>query len=145
MGKENLKKVILSFLLLAFSLALGYVLVNQPSGAAAGDEGEVKIKEGAPKPKEKKDVELFKTGMYDLLTYYMHEVFESYNMAKKCYEEGNYEMAAANLRVMEYYNQLSLNYLPDKLQDGTPFDRDQSVMTWKRASGQSCTWASLIP
>ncbi|GEM_PF-1562573 len=126
MRKEFLKKAGLSVLLLGFSLALGYILFQHQSGAAesAGYGGEVKIKKDAPKP-EKKEVELFKTGKYDLLTYYMHEVFESYIMAQKCYKEKDYEMAATNLRVMEYYNELSLDYLPDRLQDDTPFDKEK--------------------
>ena len=110
-----LKKGIVIFAL-ALVLVAVVALLLSASGVLAG---EVKIKEGAIKGED----QLYPTNDYGWLTYYMHEVYERYNQARKSFDQGDMEMAEANLIVMEIFTSLSKDRLPDKLQDGKPFDK----------------------
>jgi hypothetical protein len=90
-----------------------------PVNAAGGP----KIKPGAIKGEEN----LYPTTEYGWLTYYMHEVFERYTMAKKSFDQGDMAMAEADLMVMEIFTNLSKDHLPDALQDGRAFDKQGYV------------------
>ncbi len=102
--------------LCVFSLvAVGIITwVGLPPGASG------KIKDGAL---EGGGEELYPTSEYGWLTYYMHEVYERYVVGKKEFENGDMEMAEANLAVMELFTNLSKEQLPETLQDGKKFDK----------------------
>jgi len=73
----------------------------------------VKIKTGAPQPSKSQG--LFKTEKYDLMTLYMHEVFEHYNKAKDYFKDKNYDLAGTSLRVMDFYANKTKEVLPDQV------------------------------
>jgi hypothetical protein len=91
-----------------------------PAGPASA---EVKIKPGAIKAEEN----LYPTTEYGWLTYYMHEVYERYTQARRAFDQGDMDMANANLVVMEIFTNLSKDHMPDTLQNGKAFDKQAYV------------------
>jgi hypothetical protein len=91
-------------------------------GIMAADS-DVKIKKGALQAEE----DLYPVSDYGWLTYYMHEVYERYTHAKESFNKGDMEMAEANLIVMEIFNNVSKEHMPDTLEDGKPFDKEGYV------------------
>jgi len=87
-------------------------------------QGKVKIKTEAPQPS--KGEGLFKTEKYDVVTLYMHEVFEHFNKAKEFFAQKNYDLAGASLRVMEFYINATKTVLPDQI---TVVEKDKAVKT----------------
>jgi len=73
----------------------------------------VKIKSNAPQPSKSQG--LFKTEKYDLMTLYMHEVFEHYNKAKDYFQAKNPELAGTSLRVMDFYANATKAVLPEQV------------------------------
>lgn len=120
--------------MVALLVAAGAVVwVGLPSGTGVGLAQDVKIKAGALETQK----ELYPINEYGWLTYYMHEVIERYSEAKSAFKKGDMALAEANLRVMEIYIEISKEQLPEKLQDGHPFDKKGYVKSMDKLAAYS--------
>ncbi len=72
---------------------------------------------------------IFPETNYQWLTHYMHQVYERYVQARRAFDNGETELAQANLYLMEVYAENSQEKLPDTLQNGKPFDKKKYVDT----------------
>ncbi len=127
---QNLSWIRKSAVVFALALLGAAVWLVLPADVS----GQAKIKKGAL---EQADQELYPKSEYGWLTYYMHEVYERYIQAKEAYKKGDMDMARANLVVMEIFSNLSKDYMPDKLQDGKPFDKEAYKKSINRLNSYS--------
>jgi hypothetical protein len=75
---------------------------------------------------------LYPENNYGWLTLYMHHVYTRYTEAKKSFDKGDMVMADADLVVMELFVEASQTRLPDKLQNGQPFDKKAYQASMKK-------------
>ena len=110
----------------AFVLMLVLIGAGAMLSLPARVSGQAQIK---PNALQAESEELYPTNDYGWLTYYMHEVFERYAHAKQAFDAGDMVAAEANLFVMDHFILVSKDHMPDKLQDGKPFDKAGYVAT----------------
>ncbi|MFO8056653.1 MAG: hypothetical protein R6V10_05095 [bacterium] len=75
----------------------------------------------------RKTASLFPENDYQWLTHYMHQLYERYVQARRAFDNGETDLARANLRLMEVYAEKSKHTLPDTLQNQKSFDKEKYV------------------
>lgn len=84
-----------------------------------------------------KQAGLFPENNYQWLTHYMHQVYERYVQARRAFDNGEMELARANLVLMEVYAEKTKHRLPETLQNQKPFNKEKYVETVDRMKKHS--------